>query len=578
MKQIVYICGLISGLCVQSMLAQGVTFRAETDAEEVITNTVFSVSFVLENAEGSDFQTPTFDGLKVVSGPSMSMSTTFINGRGSSKRSYTYNLLASEPGSYTIRGATIRVGSNNIQAGPLTITVVQGKTSTSGDGTVTPGEDDVFLRAEVDTTMVFPGQQFRIDYKLYTTVNVRNYHTVSEDPYESFYFRYVKDFDNRARYVVVDGVQYRVQTMKSVALFPQKPGTYTIDPFIANVGIAVQDPRRSLFFSTRTSPRVLSSNTLEITVPGLPQPAPPEFTGAVGHYQIAVQANRNQLSTDDALDITLQIVGDGDAKRWSAPTLEYLADDFEIYDPRVVSDNSADQNAVIRNAKVINYLMIPLAPGEKEFTIDFTFFDPDSAIYRTIRSQPITLNVIPGTHRRSLAAIDAAGKQQIELAGLKSPDRMPRTKKTFLFSPLYTGLAALPFLFLIIVIFQRRRKDAFAALDPVEKKRRRAMRIALSHLEEAKAHIGGDDRTFFDAISRSIISYISGKLNISTSELTKDNLAAAMERAGVSQVHREEAMEIVQQGEVVLYAGVRGEADHREVYEQVLRLITEMEI
>lgn len=555
--------------------AQSPVFKATTQARQVVENGVFEVQFTLENAEGRDFQAPSFGGFKVISGPSMSLSTSIINGKMTSSRSYTYTLMAGDRGTFAIPPAQITVGNRTLRSNSLTIEVVEGKQEGGGAGS---DDADVFVKAEIDTAVIYPGQQLRVDYKIYTTVNIRNYNAVSEDDYAEFYYRYVQDFDRRSYLEVVDGVQYKVQTLRSIALFGQKAGEYRIDPFVVQVGIGVRDDRRSFFFNTRTIPRTLSTDPLTVRVRDLPEPAPEAFTGAVGDYEMAVQINRNQLSTDDALVLTVQLTGDGDAKRWTPPSLDYLSDQFEMYPPKIVEDNSTDAGGLIRNRKVIEYILIPRETGTLRFTADFTYFNPDSTAYLTLTSRPIEVQVTRGTHTQGVAAIDIGGQEERQFAGLKSPTRLPRRRGAFRLTVVHGVLALLPFLLLGILVVFKKRHEAFASLDPSEKRRLRARKVALRYLEEAKQHLHGSDREFYDAISRSIIGYISGRLNISPSSLTKENLSAAMERAGVPAAHREEALSVIRQGEVVLYAGASGGPDHREVYERVLRLITEMEI
>ncbi|MDX1407538.1 MAG: BatD family protein, partial [Saprospiraceae bacterium] len=423
-----------------------VRFTASTDARQVVVNGVFEVRFTLENAEGREFQAPPFDGFEVVSGPSLSMSTTILNGQRTQSRSYGFTLMATREGTFTIAGAKIKSGTQVLESNSLTVEVVAGKPGSSVDGQVMPTDEQVFVRLAIDTAVAHPGQQLRLDYKLYTTVNIRNYNTIQEDSYEDFFFRYVKDFNERAYLEVVDGIQYRVQTLKSLALFPQKTGSITIDPLVINAGIGVRDQRRSFFFNTRTIPKTLRSNGLSLEVLPLPDPQPGDFTGAVGRYQMAVQTNRRELTSDDALVLTVQIAGDGDAKRWSPPSLAYLDDRFEMYDPRIIQDRFVDVGGRMESAKTIEYLLIPRKAGPLTFHVDFTYYDIDSSGYVTLRSNPVSLTVRPGTGRSSEESLMADEMQVRDITGLQSRGRTPRVAPVFLFSPTYLVLSLLPFL------------------------------------------------------------------------------------------------------------------------------------
>ena len=551
-----------------------VSFTASTDARQVLQNGVFTVKFTLQNADGRDFQAPAFEGFEVISGPSMSMSTTIVNGRRSQARAYAYTLLASDIGKFVIPAARIRVGSQIMTTESVEIEVVKGREGVAG--ATLPSDDEVFIRLEMDTSNIYPGQQVRLDYLLYTTVTVRNYNTLKEDDYEDFYFRYVREFDERAGIEVIDGVQYRVQPFKSLALFPQRTGAFDIEPLMINAGIAVKDQRRSFLFNTRTVPRALTSNPLSFEVSPFPDPQPDQFTGAVGNYQMAMRVNRQELTTDDALVLTVQLTGQGDAKRWTPPTLDYLANRFEIYDPKVLQDNSKDENGVIINRKVIEYLLIPKEAGTTQIRVNFVYFDPDSVQYRYLSSDPIKLTVREGTNSNGPALISDQFQQK-ELQEIISPAREPGSSHGRLFSPFFFAMTLLPFLGLGFAWIRKQKTDAFYGLDPAERKKRLAMRTALSHLEDAKQKIGGDDRVFFEAISTALYNYVSSKLKISASEISKENVEKRMAGAGIGDTHRQQAMEIIQHSEMVLYAGGTAVREHQGTYVKTLELITEME-
>ena len=85
-----------------------ISFKAKTSSKTIVSGSYFTVEFELKNARGVKFEPPVFRGFSVISGPSSSTSTTIINGRRTSSVSYSYNLMAEEPGRYIISSAIIR--------------------------------------------------------------------------------------------------------------------------------------------------------------------------------------------------------------------------------------------------------------------------------------------------------------------------------------------------------------------------------------------------------------------------------------------------------------------------------------
>lgn len=553
--------------------AQGVTFEASTNARQVTSQSVFQVSFTLENAQGRDFRPPDFKGFDFISGPAQSRSTSIINGAMTQSLSYTYSLMRIKPGTYTIGPASIKVGSQTMTTKPITIEVVQGRAQApTDDGS---SSHDVFLKAVLSSSTAYPGQQVRLDYKVYTTVNVRNYNTLSEADYSQFYYRYVQDFNNRAQLEVVDGVQYTVQTIRSIALFPQQSGKHRIAPMVASLGVTLKEERPSFIFGTRTMPVTVASDSLILNVLALPPGAPEQFTGAVGNYRMNAQINKQRLTTDDALVLTLDIIGNGDAKRWSPPDLSAMQTDYELYDPKILIDESVDEQGAIRHRRVIEYLLIPRRPGDRTLQVSFAYFNPDSSVYRVLSTPPYELTVMQGSHMGRGEQVFSGDAGAKELRGLK-PMKAGSTS-VFLFTPLYFILLVLPLFGLAAVWWMKRRDVLFESLDPVEKKKRRARKLAERYLLEAQQHLTGTERAFYDSLSRAIFSYLSAKLNIPTSALTKANIASHLDRLNLPADLRGEVINILMTSEQVLYAATSMNADRKAMYDRTMMLIEQVE-
>ena len=181
-----------------------VSFVASTDAKQVVENGYFQVTYTLNNARGGNFKAPSFKKFKVLNGPSRSMSTTIINGKATQKVSYSYSLQPSKVGKITLAPATINVNGKTLKSNALLIDVIKASEASKNASE----EQQIFVKAEIDTNLVYVGQQLVVDYKLYTTVNIENYDIAFEPEYQGFFARDIRRFDSRAVREVVDGVQY----------------------------------------------------------------------------------------------------------------------------------------------------------------------------------------------------------------------------------------------------------------------------------------------------------------------------------------------------------------------------------
>ncbi len=99
-------------------------FTIEVSTDSILLGNYFQVTFTLENAKGTDFAPPTFDGFTIVSGPNTSSSMSIVNGQVSQKVSYTYYLEPRDIGNYFIAPASIVTDDTILETQPLEVLVV----------------------------------------------------------------------------------------------------------------------------------------------------------------------------------------------------------------------------------------------------------------------------------------------------------------------------------------------------------------------------------------------------------------------------------------------------------------------
>jgi len=162
-----------------------ISFVANTDAKQVIENGYFQITFTLNNAKGNNFKAPSFKNFKVLNGPNRSMSTTIINGNASQKISYSYSLQPNKVGKFTIAPATIVANGKRMKSNAVKVEVIKASAANKNAA----AEQQLFVKAEIDTNLVYLGQQLVVDYKLYTTVNIENHDIAFEPEYQGFFAR-----------------------------------------------------------------------------------------------------------------------------------------------------------------------------------------------------------------------------------------------------------------------------------------------------------------------------------------------------------------------------------------------------
>ena len=562
-------------ITLSSLQAQDkVSFEASTDAKQIVENEYVQVTFTLNNAQGNSFKAPDFKNFEVVSGPNRSNSMTIINGRRSQKMAYSYTLLPKKIGSFKIGAATIAVKGKKLQTTPISIKVLKAKSVAKGAA----AKQEVFVKVEADTTEVYLGQQVIINYKLYTTADIENYDIVKEADYPGFYSQDVRRFNARVIREVIDGVQYTTKVLKRIALFPQQTGLLTIEPMSLRLGVIVGKARtNSFFYNNKIKPVNVKTNALSVNVRNLPQPQPDNFSGAVGTYKIAFNLNRNKITTDDAVSITLAIRGDGDIKRLQPPNLN-LPTDFEIYDPKVIEEQSQEQGGLLSGYKKIEYLMLPKKPGNYTFSPSFTYFDTDSLKYVTLQPNVFNLSISQGSGTVASNAVSPVATQQKDIRFIKTTTSFSTKGTPFPKTGLFYGLSLLPFLLLGGAFTYKRIQEKKGTIDISILKSKKAQKVAKQRLQVAEQHLTAKkSRAFYDEISKALLGYTSDKLKIPKSEMSKDNVREKLQSLKVSPSHVTDVMAIIKTTEMALFAGIDNKAAMQETYEKSVSVLSQIE-
>ncbi|HUR32002.1 MAG TPA: BatD family protein, partial [Saprospiraceae bacterium] len=225
--------------CSGYAVSQDPLFTASASSTRILQNSVFEVQFELQNANGNNFQPPPFNDFKVVGGPSMGSSTMIVNGKVSRSQSWSYSLLATSPGTFTIGAASIIAGRRKLNSKPISVSVVPAEDLAKGNAS---GDQPIKLIAYVKPGEYYPGQQIVLEYKLLFTENIQSANTISEDDYADFFIQNFNSFSKEATYETINGVMFASRIIKAIALFPHQSGSYTIDPMVIMVGINAPYP------------------------------------------------------------------------------------------------------------------------------------------------------------------------------------------------------------------------------------------------------------------------------------------------------------------------------------------------
>lgn len=574
MRRLFFLIG-ISLIAIVKLTAQ-VVFEATTDSKQVPLGEVFEVKFTLNNAQGTGFSPPVFSDFAVVGGPNRMNSMTMVNGNATSSESYSYVLQAKREGKFSIGSASVLVKGQTLSTTPLSMEVVKGKKETLNEGGG-GNKESVFIRAEVSSHEARVGQQIVLDYKLYTKVDLNGMNLLHEPNYDGFFHLEINDYPHNENRVTIGGKQYLTRILRRVALFVQKEGEFVIEPMTVQVGIVKgknDDPFSDPFFSSiRSENHTIQSNSVNIYVKPLPNNAPLSFSGGVGDFKAEAGISKIDATTDDAISLKMKVTGNGDAKRWQAPKMLAI-DGLEIYEPKVLREESIESQGEWLTIKELEYLIIPKKTGNFTIKPEFSYFDTEGGGYKTLTPNIFEIKIAQG--KNAIATIQS--DKVTDIKGIKTANIFTNQMTSFYGTSLFWGLTIFPFIFLGGVLGYRQFLIQKSKVDVNVLKSQNAQKVAERRLAVADEFMKkGNSRLFYDEVSKAMFTYVSDKLGIPMSEFSKSNVREKLTSLEVNELNIEKFIKILQNCEIALFAGQNTEGAMNDVFQDALNVITDIE-
>jgi hypothetical protein len=585
------------------LFAQNPKFTATAGRTEVGTGEQFEVDFSVEG-NGTDFNPPDFNGFQVLSGPNMSQSMTSINGATTYTTGYSYLLAAVKEGTYIIGPATINVNFRKYQSNPIKLKVVKGQPvqqntqqaqaqaqQTAPVGNSQDIAKNLFVRAEVDKTHVYQGEQLTVNYKLYTRVAILGSQLDKAPDLNGFWNQDVMKNGQNVEWKEENykGQRFNVATIKQTILFPEHAGNLTIDPLSLTLMVRIQQQGSGDIFeqmfggSTKDVRYKVTSPPVIVHAMPLPDAGKPAgFSGAVGSFSVESNVDKNELKANETLNYNIKITGTGNLALINAPNINPPAD-FEKYDPKV-TDNISVNATGTSGSRQYNYLLIPRHQGDFTFAPPgFAYFNPATKRYVTLPAKTFAIKVNKGDAQANVTALNSSNNQQdiktlgkdIRYIKTSSPDMYKDGEGFYGSTGFYLLLILGPLAFGGALFY--RKWDIAQNSDQVKLKSRKANKIANKHMAvAAKQLAAGDKKTFYEAVARGLYGYLSDKLNIPIADLNKENITAQLKARRLDDVTLNQLTDTMDLCEMARFAPVTGISE-QQVFDKAKLTINEIE-
>lgn len=556
-----------------------VKFDARVSKETLGVNERLRVDFEM-NQDGDNFRPPSFQGFTVVGGPNQSISKQWVNGKASFSKTFSYFLQPNATGSLKIGQAEIDIDGSTYKTLPVEITVTGAVDvpKDPNDPAVSAAEN-VHLVAEVSKSDPYLNEAFTVVYKLYVSreTAVNGWNEADAPKFSDFWSQSVDEKQFKVYDGSYNGKPYRYVILRRTLLYPQKTGELAIEPLSLNINVEAPTNRRDIFGMRITRPAQIrvTAPTRKVNVKPLPDEGKPEsFTGAVGTFDFEVTASKTQLDAQEALDLTLSAKGNGNLKLFNLPKPK-LPSALEVYEPENDQDIRVSVNGMSgKNAQ--RYTVVPQQKGSYPIApIQFSYFDPATEQYKTISSDEIVIDVINGPASVAQNSNKVPVEEQKQFSYIKSDANLiSKNRDLFFGSTLFWGILGTPALLIPLVIFFGRKRREYQN-DVKGNRIRKADKLARKYLGEAKKNLG-DQTAFYLALEKCLHNYLKAKLNIQTSEMSKERISHLLQERGVTVETTASFLKLLESCEFARYTPASSDAMQHD-YEQASGVISDID-
>ena len=565
-----------------------VSFTASAP-DVVVVGDQFRLSYTVTTQKVRDFRVPSIKGFDVLMGPTRSTfsNTQIVNGAVSSEKgvTFTYILMATAEGEFSIPGATITADGDQMVSNSVKIKVLPqdkntgsaggnqggGNASSNSSSAASVSNQDLFVTATASKTTVYEQEAFLLTYKIYTRESQLAFDNVKLPDFKGFHSQEIERPSN-ARWSQENykGRNYHTTVYRQFVLFPQQAGKLTIEParFDASVAKAIRsaDPFDAFFNGGSNMvevKKVLTTPVITINVNPLPAGKPADFSGGVGEFSITSSINSKEVKTNDAVTIKLVISGTGNLKLLSNPEIEF-PEDFEVYDPKVDSKVRLTSEG-LSGTRVIEY------------------FDIKSKTYKTLKTEDYEINVEKGAGNADQVIANFTNKEDLKVLGediryIKLKDVTLHPKGSFFYNTLTYWLLYLIPAIAFIIFFIIYRKQAAENANVAKMRTKKANKVATKRMKQAGMLLAENKKdAFYDEVLKALWGYISDKLNIPVSRLSKDNVEEKLRNYGVSDDLIEEFLKALNECEFARFAPGDENQAMDKVYSSSLAVMSKME-
>lgn len=587
MKRISYFILLFLLFFTSAVFASDVQFKVTVDRNKVALGEALQLNLTFQGTQ--NVSAPNIDKIEGFDarylGPSTMVS--IVNGVVTSSITHVYTLVPLKTGTFTIGPFSVEVQGKTLTSKPITIEVVstpsggqpsrqqiQEKPSTTK---ISAEElnDRIFLILSAGKRKIYLNEIIPLTVKLYVNrLAVRDIqfpvietNDFSIEKFAAAPKQYREEFGG----VLYDVIEFATE------MFAIKPGEFTLGPARLKCNLLVRRQARAhrrspfdddffggffkddifddFFGRYEAYPLELKSTELPITVLPLPSEGRPEgFDGALGNFQLNVEAIPLEVKAGDPITLKMTVKGKGNFDSVKAPKLQ-SKDGFKVYDPQVKQSEFE---------KIFEQVLIPESEKVTHIPqIKFSFFNTKTGQYETLTHDPIPITVSKAdeilTKLIELPQIQDKSAQKEELGRdiiyLKNSPGKLRRIGYYLYQSfgfwLFQIIGFILFIGIALFHFKKQRlitDERYARRQRAPAKARKGIQKINRLLREDKTE------EFFDAVFKTIREYLADRFHLPAGGVTATTIEEIAREKGVASEVLEKIKSIFADCDMARYA------------------------
>lgn len=546
---------ILSGLVICWLPSSSAQVTVNSYVDKTVLGDAETLAYTLEVSGDlqnlGTIQAPDATGMTLASGTPVLRSQMTTN-TGADQLTLRWLYRPQRIGDAQIFSARIPIGNRTLTTNPIEIEIVpqsqrgaarqsripQGQTVTPEPADVL-ADGDLFIRGVPTTRNAVVGEQILVDYILYYKPGFRPRDSeISGSLNAEGFWRETLDIPHQARVprrVTINGEDYFAATLLRIALFPTRSGPLELSEMQIRTQLVrprqSSGPFDSFFspFSNRLVTEELTADAVRFSISDLPENAPQSFAGSVGRFGMAAFTDTDDVDAGNPVELTIELQGQGNIATLSPPTLDLPAS-FEVIGPS--EDRRIDlSRGPISGSKTFTYSLIPQRSGSFELpSIEWSYFDPDTGAFETLRSSTFNLEIGGSVAAAELAAERIPNDPTVPVGMLTATSWVQTSSDSRIPGLVIVGGFGLPLLALLALFGIQKVRTREPDNSP-EALATRAHPLAKKHLKEARAALGSLE--FYHTIEHALRKFVSDRLHISGMGTSRSELHRVLEKACV---------------------------------------------